>query len=199
MKKLKSLRWLLLVAGVLMVILGIYTLFVPTGALSSMAVFISITMFISGVSEIASYVGEDDLYRSGWVLAGGILETMLGLWLLIGRGYAQLAAAIPFIIAVWVLCSGILRTVGSFTLRSSNAGDWGWTLAFGILEIALGFAFIFYPILSAVLASILIAGLFISHGISNIMLFSGITRIKNLFKKLPGDHKGEDRNGQSVN
>lgn len=195
MKKLKSLRWLLLISGVLLVVLGIFTLFTPTGALASLALFISITMLISGASEIASYIGEDDLYRSGWVLAGGILETFLGLWMLIGRGYAALAAVIPYIFAVWVLCSGILRTVGSFSLRSSDSDSWGWTLAFGIIEIALGFALTFYPIFSAVLASILIAGLFISHGVSNILLFSGVTRIKNLLKGLLGNHKGEGMNG----
>ncbi len=186
MTGMKWMRWLLLISGILLVALGVSTLFTG-GALLSLAMFICVAVMLSGLSEIGFYCTSDTRDRSGWVLAGGILSVLLGLWLLIGSGYAALAMAIPFVFAMWVLSAGIMRIVGSFQLKGDGASDWGWVLLLGILETLCGFMMVFQPIMTTMLSSILVAALFISHGVGNIMMFSGITRLKNLLKGRAGD------------
>ena len=70
MKKLyNSTKWLVLISGVLIAILGISMLFTPLENLVTLALFIGIAMLVSGISEIVSFCGEEKGQRSGWMLA----------------------------------------------------------------------------------------------------------------------------------
>ncbi len=182
MKKVNSMRWFMLVAGILMIILGIWTIFTPVANLVSIAIFISVALLVSGISEIAAYFGEDQKKHSGWVLAGGILNLLFGVWLLFGRNMAVMASSLPFVFAVWVACAGMMRAVGSFSLKELGSKQWGWVLALGILEALLGFALMYFPVLSMVMITVLLASLFISHGINDITIFTAMTRVRNHLK-----------------
>ena len=75
-RALNFMTWMLLTSGILIVILGITMLFTPLENLVVLAIFIGISMLISGISEIASFFSEQQGYRSGWMLASGILSAV---------------------------------------------------------------------------------------------------------------------------
>ncbi len=184
MQLFRSSRWLLLASGILLVALGIATLFTPVGSLVSLALFISIAMLVSGISEIVAYFCDARGSRSGWVLAGGIMSLLLGLWLLFGQGFAALAAVIPYMFAVWVTAAGISRTVGSFSMKDVGYSGWGWVLALGILETLCGLSLMCSPILSALISGALITVMFISHGAGNIALFNALGRARKALDEM---------------
>ena len=68
---LKSIKWLMLISGVLIVILGITMFFTPLKNLVMLAIFIGMSMLASGLSEIVSFFCGDKEERSGWMLASG--------------------------------------------------------------------------------------------------------------------------------
>ena len=184
MKKIiNSMRWMLLISGILIVILGITMLFSPLDNLVTLAFFIGILMVISGASEIVSFCGEKKKYRSSWMLASGILSVVFGIWTVFGHGTEALAAFLPFIFAAWVLSSGIMRIVGSIHFKSEGSFLWGWMLTFGILGTVFGFLLLFSPILSGVVISFSLALILISHGIDNIILFYRIKKIGNYIRE----------------
>lgn len=187
MKTLKSMRWLMLLSGVLWIVLGVTSLFQPVATLVTLAVFVSIAMLVSGISQIAAYFSDFRENRSGWVLAGGILSVVLGLWLLIGRGYTALAAMIPYVVAIWVLSEGISRLIGAFSLKDAGMENWGWVLALGIIETLLGVMLTFMPILSGWMAAATIAAVCISHGLSDIAIFRTVSHIRSYFKDMFGN------------
>lgn len=183
----KSMQWLLLISGILITILGITMLFTPLESLVTLAIFIGISMLISGVSEIVSFCGEEKEHRSGWLLASGILSALFGIWTIFGSGTEALAAFLPFIFAVWVLSSSIIRIVGSITLKSEGFSLWGWLLAFGILGTLFGFILLFSPILSGIVISVSIALILISHGIDNIIIFFRVKKIGDHIRERLGE------------
>ena len=170
-------KWLLLLSGIFVVILGITMLFTPLKNLVTLAIFIGISMLISGISEIASFFNEEKEHRSGWMLASGIVTVLFAVWALFGRGTEALASILPYIFAVWVISSGIMRIVGSINMKSEGFNMWGWSLAFGILGAVLGFLLLFSPILSAGVISYSIAFMLISYGIDNIIIFFRLQKI----------------------
>ncbi len=182
MKGLKTYRWSLLVAGILLIIVGVWTIFTPFASLMSLAVLISVAMLVSGISEIAVFFLGRGRMRSGWMLAGGALSALLGLWLLIGRGYEALTVAIPFVFGIWIMFAGITRAVGSFELKSAEVDGWGWMLALGILQALMGVLLLFSPVMSAAVCSAVISVTFISRGIDDILLFDRMTRAKKFVK-----------------
>lgn len=168
---LKTINWLMLISGVLIVAMGIAMLFTPFENLVTLAIFIGISMLISGISEIASYCGEEAGQRSGWLLASGIVTGLLGIWTLFGRGMEALVVIIPFVFAAWVMTSSIMRIVGSVNLKSEGFAGWGWILALGILGTLLGFLLLYSPLLSGAVVAYSIAFMLISYGINNIIIF----------------------------
>ena len=173
----KATKWFTLISGLLIVVLGVIMLFTPLEDLVALAVFIAVGMLISGIAEIAAFCGEETGKRSGWLLTGGILSTLFGVWAMFGYGTEALASSLPFIFAVWVMTSGIIRIVGSVSLKSEHFSMWGWLLAFGILGTIFGFLLQFTPLLSAVVASVSIAIILISYGINNIIIFCRMNKL----------------------
>ncbi len=181
-KTFKSMKWLLLTSGILIMILGVTMLLTPLENLVALSIFIGISMLISGISEVASFCGEEKGQRDSWLLASGILSTLFGIWTLFGHGTAALAAILPFIFAVWVLSSGIMRIVGAVSIKSEASGLWGWLLAFGILGSVLGFALLFSPMLSAMIISLSIAFMLIAYGIDNVIIFIRMNKIDSYIR-----------------
>ena len=176
-RALNFMTWMLLTSGILIVILGITMLFTPLENLVVLAIFIGISMLISGISEIASFFSEQQSYRSGWMLASGILSAVFAVWTLFGSGTEALVAFVPFVFAVWVMSCGIMRIVGSISVKSEGSNLWGWMLAFGILGSILGFLLLFSPFLSGVIISYTIAFMLISYGVDSIIIFFRLKRI----------------------
>lgn len=182
-KLLSSTKWFMLLSGIPIVILGVTMLFTPLKNLIALAIFIGISMLISGISEIFAFCGEEKYFRSSWMLIGGILTTLFGIWTIFGRGSAVLAAIMPFVFAVWVMSSGVTRIAGAISFRSQGYGQWGLILAFGIIGTALGFMLLFSPLLSSIIVAYAIAAMLIVHGLNNIMIFFCIKNIGGWVRK----------------
>ena len=135
------------------------------------------------------WCGEEKEERSGWDLAGSIFVSLLGVWIIFGRGSAALVAILPFIFAIGVLLSSVMHIVGSVNLKSHGAPRWGWMLAFGIIGSVFGLLLLFMPGVSAAVVAYLIAGMMIAYGIKNILMYF-------LMKKL-GDYVHEKMQPQN--
>jgi len=173
-----SAKWLLLVSGILIVILGATMFFnrYPWENLLTLALFVGFMMLFSGISELVSFISGRKGHRSVWMLMGGLLSTILGAWTVFGYGDEKLAPVLPIIFAVWVMTSGVMRAVGSFTLKSEGSKMWWGILILGVVEVFLGFVLLFHPILAALIVSYTIALMLTFYGMSNIMLFFNIQR-----------------------
>ena len=191
MKNFSAARWFVLFTGILIVILGISMLFTPLESLIGLAVFIGIVMLISGLSEIASFLGSDRSERSGWMLTGGILSTILGIWSFFGSGISALTAALPFVFACGVLATSVVRTVGAVFLRDQGIKNWSLSLILGILGILFGFVLSLWPVLAGFIISYILAFLFIAHGAGNICMFFSIKRLSDQVKELLDLKSGE--------
>ncbi len=173
----KSIKWLLLISGILIVIIGIATLFTTLDNLATLAVFIGILMLISGISEIISFCNRQKAYRSDWMLASGILTTHFAVWVLYESRMEALIAILPFVLAVWVILSGIMRIIGSISIKSEGMNLWRWILGFSMLSVILGFLLLFSSILPALILSCLIGLTLVSYGLNNIIIFFRLKRI----------------------
>lgn len=179
----KSVKWLMLISGILIVLLGIIMLFTPLQNLAALAVFIGIAMLVSGVSEIISFFSAERFERSGWALTSGIITTILSLWIIFGRGSEMLLALFPIVFALWIITSGIIRIIGSRSLKADGFSNWVWTLVFGILGIVLGVVLLFSPWLSSMVIACTVAVMLISYGADNIMIFFHMNKIGSLIRR----------------
>ena len=132
-------RWLSLVVGILMIILGIWMFFTPAAAIITVTMFLSLGMLIFGITEIYMFRSKHYGDHSGWVLAGGIISTLLGIWMLLfPSGQAGMLVVLPFLFAFWVMSAGVARVSGAFSLKQLGSASWGWVAGPGSHRRALG-------------------------------------------------------------
>ncbi|MCL2415628.1 MAG: DUF308 domain-containing protein [Defluviitaleaceae bacterium] len=178
------LKWLLLLAGLGIIALGIIALLNPLDFLVTMATFFGIAILASGLAEIISHVIEKKENRTGLVLASGILTALFGAWVTFGWGSDIIALVLPFIFASWVMASGVMRIVGAFPQKSKDSENPEnskikiWQLAFGILATLFGFMLLLHPIRSAAIVTFFIAFTLISQGIGTVVLFFSLKKLE---------------------
>lgn len=176
MKVFKAMRWTTLIAGILLVLLGVVSLFTPMQNLVWLGVVIGIAVLVSGITDLAHYFSTDKSERSGWALAEAIISSLIGVWMVFGSGSGLLTLIIPYIFAAFVLCLGITRIAEAITLRRLGAPRWGWLLALGIVVAVLGVLLFFAPLISASFVSVALSLLILTYGISNITLYVSMRR-----------------------
>lgn len=163
-------RALVLILGILLVIMGI-VLFATPGANSvALSYVFCILMLVFGIAEIFFYLSHRKAHIvSGWVLADGIITTILSILLLCMPGFQTLTMS--YIFSFWVLFTGVTRTSAAFAAKDAGSRNWGWILATGIIGILLGTWLLFYPILAVMTIGYLIPFAFLMQGISAIATF----------------------------
>lgn len=103
----------------------------PQATLLSLAIVLGVFMLVSGILNIVAFAGaHNEIFGSGWLLVEGILNCIIGVFLLFNEWIT--VAALPFIFGMWVLFSGLCRLIGSFDMKKLGCapGDGCCSLAF---------------------------------------------------------------------
>ena len=102
----KSMKVLNIIAGVLLIVAGIYCLCNQDIAAMTAGVMVGIFMLLSGVIEIVVFATTSGLlFGSGWLLLDGVLTVILSLFLLFNQWFTMMS--LPFLFTLWLLFSGI--------------------------------------------------------------------------------------------
>lgn len=146
-----------LIAGVLMAIIGFYVWFHPAETLLALALYLGIIFIIVG----AGYFVASFTYESGWYLAVGILDILVGIIFVGNLGVT--AVSLPIIFALWCLAVGAIQIVSAFQYKQMGF-PWGWSLVSGILGIIFGFVILTYPAIGAITITVLMGLYLILYG-----------------------------------
>lgn len=161
-------RILWIIAGVLLIIAGIYCLCKPDVGLLTLSLYIGLTMLISGIVCIVIFAKlKGHMFGAGWFLADGILTVLLALFLLFNQSFTMMS--LPFIFGMWLLFSGINQFVNSFELQTLGVKGWGWLTALGVVLVIVGFFSLFDPVANLFALSILVGILLICEGAATIV------------------------------
>lgn len=171
--------WASLLLGIIYVIVAFCLMFAPLSSYVALSIIFSISLLVSGILEIIFALTNRQRVPSwGWYLAGGIIDLILGIYLVI---YPLVSMeVIPFIIAFWLMFRGFSAAGYSLDLKRYGTRDWGWYMAFGILAIICAFIILWQPAIGALYAVYMIAFTFLIIGIFRIML---AFELKNLHKR----------------
>ena len=124
----------LLIAGIALIVLGSIAIVAPGLATLLVTTFLGWLFIISAVAEF--YLAFQ--VHGGWRIAGAVLTGLIslaaGVWLLINP--AAGALALTFLLAAYVVATGVVKAVAAFQLR--GVGGSGWTYFSAACSIVLG-------------------------------------------------------------
>lgn len=168
--------WLELVIGILLILLGIFTLVNPSLALTGLVVVFGIVALVMGIADIVLYVRVERYTGFGPVvsLVSGILSVMSGLMLLVYPNAGKWVLSLLFPIWFIAHCVSRLSHLPAICMIAGD-GMYYFTLVLNIIGLILGFLMVFRPLFSLLSVSYIISLYLILLGIDSIaMAFSGM-------------------------
>jgi len=129
--------WLILIAGVLLVLGGFAYWFFPAAGYATASRIFGWLLILTGVVQLCVSSGENRPQGWGWWLAGGVIDIFVGFMLV--RSVILSEVVFPYFLAFIFIYWGI----ESFTRTGNHYGRYRW-LGFinGILLCLIGFFFI---------------------------------------------------------
>jgi len=121
-----------IVAGVLLIIVGIEALAAPYIAALFAALWVAWGLVFGGVAELISAYSSAE--NRVWKVVVGLLYFAVGIYMLFNPGTGLLALAL--VLAWMLLIQGVISIFGSLQLRPLPG--WGWWLFDGIVTLLLG-------------------------------------------------------------
>jgi uncharacterized membrane protein HdeD (DUF308 family) len=139
-----GLWWLVLLRGILAILFGLFALFAPATALLALVYVFGAYAILDGITAVVTGVRHRKSEGHWvWTVVQGVISIAAGIVAFVWPGVTVLA--ILFVIAFWLIVSGIAEIMQSFQMRKRASRTWGWMLAAGIISVLFGIALIVQP------------------------------------------------------
>ena len=160
--------WRLLIGGIALFVVGILVLVYPAKSYLDLSVLFGWLILFSGVMEVVlSASSRHFVTGRGWMLAGGIIEIVLGAILIFN--VALSAVTLPIFLGFWLLMRGF-STIGlASDMHLLGIRGSGWTVLTGVLLLICALWMLFQPLVFGTTAVVVWVGLS--------LLFAGISTL----------------------
>ena len=171
--------WLLLLTGIALLVIGIVVFAFPAQSYIGMSLMFGWLILLSGIFQvILSTANKHYITGRGWMLAGGIIEIVLGAILV--WNLALSAATLPIFLGFWLMFRGFSAIGLGGDMSSMNVPGSAWTIISGILLLLCSLWVLIQPLVFG--TTIVVVWVGIS------LLFAGIAAI-SLAMQLKSAHK----------
>ncbi len=156
-------------AGVILILTGVFCFANPGAIFLSIAFLLGCAMLLSGISGTLAYIWISKKSEiSNSLMIEGLISIILGILVLSNQLLAD--AAIPIFFGMWVMFTGVIRTVEAYTRRNSGIIQFVWFLSLGILGMAAGLYAFFNTVIFAFSVIMLVGILFVIQGFSVLLV-----------------------------
>ncbi len=180
-QSINALWWLMLLRGVMLVILGIYAMFLPGKAAETLIAVLGIFLIIDGVFLLIAGLSGNYPSRS-WIIVRGIVSILIGIFVFAHPLAIGVIAAkvILYVIALGAILTGLFEVVSAVVDRDEMEGE-GWMFLSGSLAILFGVMMFMAPLLFAEIFVRVLGVFALIYGIS---LFTMAVRVRRAGKSL---------------
>ena len=149
--------WLMMLAGILCFVAGIIVFVFPLGSYVALSIIAGILMLLVGASQliVASSSGNY-LTMRGYMLVGGVIDLLLGLFLCVYPGVTM--ALLPIMLGVWMLYNSFMLIAFGGDLETFRVKGSGWTVLGGVILMLLSLVVLVNPFSAGVATVIVLAG-----------------------------------------
>jgi uncharacterized membrane protein HdeD (DUF308 family) len=135
--------WVLALRGLVAILFGLAALFWPGLILAVLIVFFGLYALVDGIlAIIAAFRSSGRGMRRPLLLIEGVIGILFGILALFWPGLTALT--LVYIVAFWIILSGIARIVMAVMLRREIENEWSIALS-GVLSVILGIVLLLLP------------------------------------------------------
>lgn len=133
---LRSVWWLPVLRGVLMIVLGLLLLVEPLGTLVALVWVFGVFAVVDGVVVLAQALLARGRPGFGWLVAEGLVSIAFGALIMLWPDVTALV--LFYLLALWVLVLGVTAVVVAVTQYRARDLAWSGTLVFGLIGFLFG-------------------------------------------------------------
>ena len=162
--------WLMLIVGIFSLVAGILVFVFPLESYVTLSVLFGILMVLVGASQlIIASSSNNYLMMRGYVIVGGVLDVLLGLFLCLYPGVTIFL--LPILLGIWMLYHSFIIIAFGGDLDTFNVGGQGAVIGSGILLLVLSILILMNPFSAGIAAVVALTGVgFLVFGAILIML-----------------------------
>lgn len=162
--------WLELIEGILLILLGIYTLFNPGDMIRGITFIYGILAVITGISDIVFYAKTERYIGFGPTIAlvSGILSILAGLMLLMYPNAGELIMTL--LLPIWFIAHSVSRLTHLPLVRLAGSFFYYFTMIVNIMGIILGCLMIIWSAIALFSAGFIIGFYLILLGIDSVVI-----------------------------
>ena len=169
--------WLLLLAGILCIALGIAVFVFPLESYVTLSILFGVLMLLIGAAQlIISATSGNYLMMRGYLIVGGIIDLLIGIFLCINPGITLVA--LPIIMGICLLYNSFLVILFGGDLDTFRISGGAWMTVGGILMLVLSILVLLNPLSFGIEMVVVLAG--IGLLMFGIMLCSVAMRVKSI-------------------
>ncbi len=173
-----------LVTGILLVCTGIWCFTNSGFTFLSFAFVLGCMILLSGLCNIVTYfLDKNRSAYDEWRLAEGVWSTLFGIIILSDLLITDEIAVVCF--GMWLLSSGINRSVVAFMLRREKTNTWYLGAAFGGASVLGGFLAFLDPLMSGFGMVVIMGIAFLLQGANMIVIFAKMKKTLGKTQKEP--------------
>ncbi|MBQ3245705.1 MAG: DUF308 domain-containing protein [Bacteroidales bacterium] len=150
--------WLMMAAGILTVAAGIAVFVFPMESYVALSILIGILMLAVGAAQlIVALTSGNYLAMRGYMVVGGIIDVLLGLFLCVYPGVTF--ALLPVMLGIWMMYHSFMMISFGGDLETFNIGGSTSVVVGGILLLLLSIMVLANPFSAGVATVVVMAGL----------------------------------------
>ena len=167
MRKNSSIWILLMTVGAVFLIIGVLAFTRPLSSYVKLAKYTGAGLLLNGILlQTIIVVNKRYPRENSWMQAESILHFLFALLLLFNPLLSFIL--LPYLIGIWILLVGVLKTIAALYLRKVVRG-WKFILLVGVLSVIFGIALLYIPFVRAEGITILIGTFASSMGVLYIL------------------------------
>ena len=179
---LKSMKWGMMLTGLLTIIIGIMICANPSGAIISIIRFIGWVLIVAGgVSTIGEFMQRTTTYRTYSTMTFALISLVFGIVLAIRP--ASFVNFVGTVVALILFVHGINAIVSALNSRKYGYNQWKIACLSGVIFAVVAFIILINPFSSASALMLFIGIVLIGDGISNIAMAFSIGRTMHTYNK----------------
>lgn len=149
--------WLMTIAGVLVMAAGIAVFAFPLESYVTISILFGVIMLVTGAAKlIAASTSSNFFMMRGYVVVGGVLDLLLGLFLCIYPGVTLVF--LPIMMGLWMLYNSFIMLGFSGDFDTFGIPGSGWLTGGAILLLVLSILVLVNPLGAGIATVIVLAG-----------------------------------------
>ena len=172
--------WMLMLAGILCFAAGIVVFVFPLESYVALSIIFGVLMLIVGaVQLIVASTSSNYLMMRGYVIVGGVLDLILGLFLCLYPGVTLVV--LPIMLGIWIMYHSFMIVAFGGDLDTFNVKGSGRVIASGVVLLLLSILILMNPFGAGIAAVVIMAGVgLLVFGLILCMMSLKLKEIHNL-------------------